>query len=122
FGSDLGVHSPAWLSRFGSACRVATSFRKGRVLLAGDAAHQFLPAGGQGMNLGIQDATNLAWKLIYALRNPGSDDNSSTVEYVLDSYTQERLAAAEDVIENVLAQMALILAEKPHENALRSTF
>lgn len=61
FGSDLGAHSPVWLSRSGSACRIADpTMRAGRVFVAGDAAHQLLPVGGQGMNVGLQDATNLA--------------------------------------------------------------
>ena len=113
YGSDLGAHSPGWLSRFGSACRLASSFRAGRVFVAGDAAHQFLPAGGQGMNLGLQDASNLAWKLAMAARG------GPTTERLLDSYSKERVPADKEVIDNVLAQMALFLAEKPHENALR---
>ena len=62
-GTDFGVHSPRWLSRFGDATRLAERFRVGRVLLAGDAAHIHPPMGGQGLNLGIQDAVNLGWKL-----------------------------------------------------------
>jgi 2-polyprenyl-6-methoxyphenol hydroxylase-like FAD-dependent oxidoreductase len=62
-GTDFGVHSPRWLSRFGDATRLAERYRTGRVLLAGDAAHIHPPIGGQGLNLGIQDAFNLGWKL-----------------------------------------------------------
>ena len=62
-GTDFGVHSPRWLSRFGDATRLAERYRSGRVLLAGDAAHIHPPTGGQGLNLGIQDAFNLGWKL-----------------------------------------------------------
>ena len=62
-GTDFGVHSPRWLSRFGDATRLAERYRVGRVLLAGDAAHVHPPAGGQGLNLGVQDAFNLGWKL-----------------------------------------------------------
>ncbi|KAK1764291.1 monooxygenase [Phialemonium atrogriseum] len=118
YGSDLGAHSPAWLSRFGSACRVAGGMRAGRVLIAGDAAHQFLPAGGQGMNLGLQDATNLGWKLAFAVNHHRHAD--AVVERVLDSYSRERVPVAREVVDNVLAQLALLLAEKPHENALRA--
>jgi 2-polyprenyl-6-methoxyphenol hydroxylase-like FAD-dependent oxidoreductase len=67
-GTDFGLRDPAWLSRFGNATRVAASYRSGRVLLAGDAAHMHFPAGGVGLNLGLQDATNLGWKLAAALR------------------------------------------------------
>src|SRR6202000_2800625 len=62
-GTDFGVHSPRWLSRFGDATRLAERYRVGRVFLAGDAAHVPPPTGGQGLNLGIQDAFNLGWKL-----------------------------------------------------------
>ncbi|GAD99518.1 monooxygenase [Paecilomyces variotii No. 5] len=116
FGSDLGAHSPLWLSRFGNACRLATSFRAGRVFLAGDSAHQFFPAGGQGMNLGIQDATNLAWKLALVL---SSKQDGAFVERALDSYTAERRAAAGAVISNVQAQTAVLMGHKAHEVALR---
>lgn len=127
YGSDLGAHSPAWLSRFGSACRVAGALRAGRVLIAGDAAHQFLPAGGQGMNLGLQDATNLGWKLAFAVNHHRNYHDAGAaaaaevvVERVLDSYSRERVPVAREVVDNVLAQLALLLAEKPHENALRA--
>lgn len=116
-GTDLGVHSPLWLSRFGNACRLATSFQAGRVFLAGDSAHQFFPAGGQGMNLGLQDATNLAWKL--ALITLSSNQDDMPVDRILNSYTVERRAAAEAVISNVQAQTACLVAEKQHEVALR---
>ncbi|KAJ9397578.1 hypothetical protein DTO282F9_5583 [Paecilomyces variotii] len=116
FGSDLGAHSPLWLSRFGNSCRLATSFRARRVFLAGDSAHQFFPAGGQGMNLGIQDATNLAWKLALVLSSKQDDD---LVERILDSYSAERHAAAKAVISNVQAQTAVLMADKPQDVALR---
>ena len=78
-GTDFGVHSPRWLSRFGDATRLAERYRVGRVLLAGDAAHIHPPIGGQGLNLGIQDAFNLGWKL-------AAEVNGWAPEGLLDSY------------------------------------
>src|SRR5207244_2974069 len=63
YGTDYGIHSPTWISRFTDMTRQAASYREGRVLLAGDAAHVHYPAGGQGLNLGVQDAVNLGWEL-----------------------------------------------------------
>lgn len=82
-GVDLGIHSPRWLSRFRSEQRLADLYRKNRVLLAGDAAHVHSPAGGQGMNLGLQDALNLGWKLTAALRA------TSERADLLDTYESE---------------------------------
>jgi 2-polyprenyl-6-methoxyphenol hydroxylase-like FAD-dependent oxidoreductase len=82
-GTDFGVHSPRWLSRFGDATRLAERYRTGRVLLAGDAAHIHPPTGGQGLNLGIQDAFNLGWKL-------AAQVNGWAPEGLLDSYHTER--------------------------------
>jgi 2-polyprenyl-6-methoxyphenol hydroxylase-like FAD-dependent oxidoreductase len=72
-GTDFGVHSPRWLSRFGDATRLAERYRQGRILLAGDAAHVHPPVGGQGLNLGLQDAFNLGWKLAAAVRGRAPD-------------------------------------------------
>ncbi|MFC8246710.1 FAD-dependent monooxygenase [Streptomyces chartreusis] len=66
-GDDFGMRDPSWPSRFGNAPRLAAAYRRGRVLLAGDAAHQHFPTGGVGMNVGIQDAHNLGWKLAATL-------------------------------------------------------
>ncbi|MEV0461166.1 rifampin monooxygenase [Catellatospora methionotrophica] len=103
-GTDFGVHSPRWLSRFGDATRLADRYRVGRVLLAGDAAHIHPPIGGQGLNLGVQDAFNLGWKLAAQIRGWAP-------EPLLDTYQAERRPVAEDVLDNTRAQMALSSAE-----------
>ncbi|MEV5834609.1 rifampin monooxygenase [Nocardia sp. NPDC052112] len=100
-GTDFGVHSPRWLSRFGDATRQAERYRIGRVLLAGDAAHIHPPIGGQGLNLGIQDAFNLGWKLAAAI-------DGWAPKGLLDSYETERHPVAADVLNNTRAQMELI--------------
>jgi 2-polyprenyl-6-methoxyphenol hydroxylase-like FAD-dependent oxidoreductase len=114
-GHDLGMHSPLWLSRYGNATRQATTYCSGRVLLAGDAAHMFFPAGGQGMNLGIQDATNLGWKLAATVRGRASAS-------LLGTYDSERRPAAAAVMENTRAQVALFCADTPEQVALRDAF
>ncbi|WP_105974788.1 rifampin monooxygenase [Streptomyces geranii] len=110
-GTDFGVHSPSWLSRFGDATRQAERYRTGRVLLAGDAAHIHPPVGGQGLNLGIQDAFNLGWKLAAEVRGWAPAD-------LLDSYHAERHPVAADVLDNTRAQMLLLSAE-PGPSAVR---
>ncbi|HCU52652.1 MAG TPA: rifampin monooxygenase [Micromonosporaceae bacterium] len=110
-GTDFGVHSPRWLSRFGDATRHAERYRVGRVLLAGDAAHIHPPVGGQGLNLGIQDAFNLGWKL-------AAEVNGWAPEGLLDSYHTERHPVAADVLNNTRAQMELMSLE-PGPQALR---
>ncbi len=99
-GTDFGVHSPRWLSRFGDATRLAERYRVGRVLLAGDAAHIHPPAGGQGLNLGVQDAVNLGWKLTAQVRGWAP-------EALLDTYETERHPVAEAVLDNTRAQVEL---------------
>ncbi|WP_138733343.1 FAD-dependent monooxygenase [Modestobacter excelsi] len=110
-GTDFGVHSPRWMSRFGDATRLAERYRVGRVLLAGDAAHVHPPTGGQGLNLGVQDAVNLGWKLAAQVRGwaPGR---------LLDTYEAERRPVAEDVLDNTRAQMEL-LSTGPGPQAVR---
>ncbi|WP_374251224.1 rifampin monooxygenase [Micromonospora sp. R77] len=110
-GTDFGVHSPRWLSRFGDATRLADRYRVGRVLLAGDAAHIHPPIGGQGLNLGIQDAVNLGWKLAAQIRGwaPAT---------LLDTYQAERRPVAEDVLDNTRAQLEL-LSPGPGPQAVR---
>ncbi|WP_280840552.1 rifampin monooxygenase [Micromonospora sp. A200] len=110
-GIDFGVHSPRWLSRFGDATRQAERYRVDRVLLAGDAAHIHPPVGGQGLNLGIQDAFNLGWKL-------AAEINGWAPEGLLDSYHTERHPVAADVLENIRAQMQL-LSPEPGPQAVR---
>jgi 2-polyprenyl-6-methoxyphenol hydroxylase-like FAD-dependent oxidoreductase len=110
-GTDFGVHSPRWLSRFGNATRQAERYRVGRVLLAGDAAHVHPPTGGQGLNLGIQDAVNLGWKL-------AADVVGWAPEGLLDSYCTERHPVAADVLTSTRAQMELMSTE-PGPSAVR---
>lgn len=101
WGTDFGVHSPRWLSRFSDAARQAESYRAGRVLLAGDAAHVHSPVGGQGLNTGVQDAANLGWKLAQVLRGWSPDA-------LLDSYHAERHPIAARVLQTTLAQTLLM--------------
>ena len=110
-GTDFGVHCPRWLSRFGIATRQAERYRAGRVLLAGDAAHIHPPAGGQGLNLGIQDAFNLGWKL-------AADLAGWAPAGLLDTYHDERHPVAADVLDNTRAQMEL-MSTGPGPQAVR---
>ncbi|WP_369815617.1 FAD-dependent monooxygenase [Mycobacterium sp. 852002-40037_SCH5390672] len=113
YGTDYGMHSPTWLSRFTDAARQAAAYRRGRVLLAGDAAHIHHPVGGQGLNTGVQDAVNLGWKL-------GQVVNKTSPESLLDSYHTERHPVARRVLRNALAQMALLRPDE-RTKALRDT-
>ncbi|CAM5296728.1 rifampin monooxygenase [Streptomyces tanashiensis] len=113
-GTDFGVHSPRWLSRFGDATRQAERYRVGRVFLAGDAAHIHPPTGGQGLNLGIQDAFNLGWKLAAAV-------DGWAPEGLLDTYEAERHPVGARVVQNTRAQMMLLGAEAG-PTALRELF
>ncbi|MFB6906545.1 FAD-dependent monooxygenase [Streptomyces bacillaris] len=110
-GTDFGVHAPRWLSRFGDASRQAERYRAGRVLLAGDAAHIHPPTGGQGLNLGVQDAFNLGWKL-------AAEVNGWAPNGLLDSYHTERHPVGAQVLENTRAQITL-LGTGPGATALR---
>lgn len=104
YGTDYGIHSPAWLSRFTDTARQATAYRDGRVLLAGDAAHIHHPVGGQGLNTGVQDAVNLGWKLAQVV-------NGTSPDGLLDTYHAERHPVAARVLRNSLAQMALLRSD-----------
>ncbi|MEU9498880.1 rifampin monooxygenase [Streptomyces sp. NPDC048196] len=110
-GTDFGVHSPSRLSRFGDATRLAERYRVGRVLLAGDAAHIHPPTGGQGLNLGIQDAFNLGWKL-------AAEVQGWAPKGLLDSYHTERHPVAAEVLDNTRAQIQLMSTE-PGPQAVR---
>ena len=100
YGTDFGVHSPTWISRFTDMTRQAAAYRAGRVLLAGDAAHIHYPAGGQGLSLGVQDAVNLGWKLAQVVKR-------TTPDALLDSYHDERHPVAARVLRHTMAQTAL---------------
>jgi 2-polyprenyl-6-methoxyphenol hydroxylase-like FAD-dependent oxidoreductase len=100
YGTDYGIHSPTWISRFTDMTRQATAYRDGRVLLAGDAAHVHAPDGGQGLNTGVQDAVNLGWKLAQVV-------NRTSPESLLDTYHAERHPVAARVLRNTMAQVAL---------------
>ncbi len=99
-GTDYGVHSPVFISRFTDMTRQAVTYRKGRVLLAGDAAHVHPPLGGQGLNLGVQDAVNLGWKLAQVVKG-------ASPTTLLDTYEAERHPVGARVLRNTMAQRAL---------------
>ncbi len=101
YGTDYGIHSPTWISRFTDMTRQAAAYRDGRVLLAGDAAHVHHPVGGQGLNTGVQDAVNLGWKLAQVV-------NQTSPEILLDTYHAERHPVAARVLRNTMAQTALL--------------
>jgi len=111
---DFRPRDPIWLSRFSDETRLAEHYRKGRVLLAGDAAHIHSPMGGQGMNVGIQDAMNLGWKLASVLRDAAPEE-------LLDTYERERWPVGEVLRRNTLAQLALFSTYDPSMLALRCT-
>ncbi len=113
WGTDFGVHSPTWMSRFTDMTRQAASYHDGRVLLAGDAAHVHYPVGGQGLNIGVQDAVNLGWKLAQVVKGTSS-------ESLLDTYHAERHPVAARVLQNTMAMTALTRGD-PRIAALRDT-
>ncbi len=110
-GADVRVTAMEQANRFSDVTRLADSYRKDRVLLAGDAAHVHSPVGGQGLSLGLSDAANLGWKLAAVVRG-------DKPEGLLDSYTLERRPVAEAVLANTLAQVALMRPD-PRTDALR---
>ncbi|PPS69260.1 MULTISPECIES: FAD-dependent monooxygenase [Streptomyces] len=114
WGDDLGAHAPRWLSVFTDSACQADRYREGRLLIAGDAAHTHFPVGGQGVNLGLQDAFNLGWKLAAAVHGWAPED-------LLDSYDRERQAPARKVLANTRAQIALMNPD-PYVTPLRELF
>ena len=100
YGTDYGIHSPTWISRFTDMARQAAAYRDRRVLLAGDAAHVHPPVGGQGLNIGVQDAVNLGWKLAQVVKR-------TSPENLLDTYHAERHPVGARVLRNTMAQVAL---------------
>jgi 2-polyprenyl-6-methoxyphenol hydroxylase-like FAD-dependent oxidoreductase len=100
YGTDYGIHSPTWISRFTDITRQAAAYRERRVLLAGDAAHVHAPDGGQGLNIGVQDAVNLGWKLAQVVNRTSPAD-------LLDTYHAERHPVAARVLRNTMASVAL---------------
>ncbi|HVN51214.1 MAG TPA: FAD-dependent monooxygenase [Acidimicrobiales bacterium] len=113
YGTDFGVHRPTWISRFTDVTRQAVSYRAGRVLLAGDAAHVHPPQGGQGLNTGVQDAVNLGWKLAQVV------DGTSPAT-LLDTYHAERHPVGARVLQHTMAAVALTATDARTE-ALRDT-
>ena len=114
YGTDYGIHSPIWISRFTDMARQAVAYRDRRVLLAGDAAHVHHPVGGQGLNTGVQDAVNLGWKLAQVV-------NRTSPDSLLDTYHAERHPVAARVLRNAMAQMALLHRADDRTKALRDT-
>jgi 2-polyprenyl-6-methoxyphenol hydroxylase-like FAD-dependent oxidoreductase len=113
FGTDYGMHDARWLARYSSDERQVPEYRAGRVLLAGDAAHQHSPAGGQGMNTGLQDAANLSWKLAAVARGWAPDA-------LLDTYHAERHPVGRAVLRSSGLNLRLAMAHRPDEVALRA--
>jgi 3-(3-hydroxy-phenyl)propionate hydroxylase len=113
YGTDYGVHNVTWLSRFTDATRQAASYRARRVLLAGDAAHVHSPAGGQGLNIGVQDAVNLGWKLAQVV-------HGTSPESLLDTYQAERHPIGARVLKTTMAQTAINRGDD-RTTALRET-
>ncbi|HEY6569201.1 MAG TPA: FAD-dependent monooxygenase [Candidatus Limnocylindrales bacterium] len=113
YGTDYGIHNVTWITRFTDVTRQASAYRKGRVLLAGDAAHVHSPVGGQGLNIGVQDAVNLGWKLAQVVEGISPDS-------LLDTYHDERHPVGARVLRNTMAQVALTRADDRTE-ALRDS-
>ncbi|WP_280151820.1 FAD-dependent monooxygenase [Piscinibacter sp. XHJ-5] len=113
YGTDYGAHSPTWITRFTDVTRQAAAYRDRRVLLAGDAAHVHSPVGGQGLNLGVQDAVNLGWKLAQVVKGISPDK-------LLETYHAERHPVAARVLRTTMAQVAL-MRNDDRTQALRDT-
>jgi 3-(3-hydroxy-phenyl)propionate hydroxylase len=111
YGTDFGLRGAAWISRFTDTTRQAASYRSGRVLVAGDAAHVHPPQGGQGLGTGVQDAVNLGWKLAQVVEG-------TSPESLLDTYHAERHPVGARVLRHTMAQVALTTPDDRHQ-ALR---
>ena len=111
-GEDISAGTPTWVNAFGNVNRQAARYRDGRVLLAGDAAHRQMPVGGQALNLGLQDAANLGWRLAAVASGRAPDR-------LLDDYAEERRAVGRRVLGNIAAQSLLLLGG-PEVEAIRS--
>jgi 2-polyprenyl-6-methoxyphenol hydroxylase-like FAD-dependent oxidoreductase len=107
YGTDFGLRTASWISRFTDMARQAASYRHGRVLLAGDAAHIHPPQGGQGLNIGVQDAVNLGWKLAQVI-------DGTSLEALLDTYHAERHPVGARVLRHTMAQVALSTPDDRH--------
>ena len=112
YGTDYGIHSPTSISRFTDMTRQAAAYRKGRVLLAGDAAHVHPPDGGQGLQTGVQDAVNLGWKLAQVVKG-------TSPESLLDTYHAERHPVAARVLRNTMASIVASPRRRAHEGTAR---
>lgn len=112
YGTDFGARNPSYISRFTDASRQASSYRRGRVLLAGDAAHIHHSVGGQGLNTGMQDAVNLGWKLAQVVKGVSPDS-------LLDTYHAERHPVGARVLRNTMAQIALLRRNDDGHKAAR---
>lgn len=108
YGTDYGVHSASRIARFTDMTRQAAAYRSGRVLLAGDAAHVHPPQGGQGLNIGVQDAVNLGWKLAQVV-------NGTSPQSLLDTYQAERHPIGAQVLRNTMAQVTLLRPDERHQ-------
>jgi 2-polyprenyl-6-methoxyphenol hydroxylase-like FAD-dependent oxidoreductase len=108
YGSDYGLQRANWISRFTDVTRQAASYRRGRVLLAGDAAHVHPPHGGQGLNTGVQDAVNLGWKLAQVV-------DKTSPDRLLDTYHVERHPVGARVLHNTMAQVTLSNPDDRHQ-------
>ena len=116
WGTDFGVHSPSWISRFTDMTRQAASYRAGRVLLAGDAAHVHYPIGGQGLNLGVQDAVNLGWKLAQVVK--GTSPDARVLKTTMAQTVLARGDARIDALRGTIAEMLSMDDARDHVGAM----
>ncbi|KAE8158912.1 FAD binding domain-containing protein [Aspergillus tamarii] len=113
-GVDYNLSNPCMLKRFSNEQRLAARYRQGRIFIVGDACHKHLPAGGQGLNVGLQEALNLGWKLAAVI-------SQSAPASLLDTYEEERWPIAKAVVQNTTSQSLLFFASSGPEWAVRAT-